>query len=177
MKKTTNLTGKAAVFVRGFMEAFEENTSLRLCQEAGKAATEELGDEISIAYVSRLARDLSTDRIVGKVKKGRSYFLTKSVHTDAFLEWLKIHDDWGRDLENAGVSEAIARSRIVEHLDTYGGVRIVSKRPIDKAQFKLLMKNFQAGELELAFVEPGKGRIRLEGKTYKIRELGADDDD
>lgn len=172
MKETIGLTGKGAVFVRAFMETFEPNVSLRECQDAGRVAVEELGEDISVAYISNLARKLTIHHIVDKRKEGRKYFLIRSDHTNDFLDWLQDNPRWGVDLNLDGLVEVEQRDELLNFLDERHSVLISAKHPLPKAQYRLLMKQFSEGKLDMAFVHTGLPMgVKVEGKTVRVKEM------
>jgi len=179
MQATTQLTGKAAVFVRGFMEFYDKQVAgsdtLRGCQEAGLQAVKDLGDDISVAYISRLARDLANEKVIAKSKKGRRFFLRDAEYTDEFLDWLEQNPVWGMDLNPDAMSEIGERMQILDFLDEHRAVLINKDRPVPKAQFRLLMKLFSEGKLSMAYVNSDLPVfIKLDGKASRVKELGDD---
>lgn len=159
MQRTLDLTGKAAVFARGFMEYFSDrleegktSVPLRECQEAGAAKVSELGDEISVAYISKIAREMGKDKLFNKVKRGRSFFLEEGEDTDEFMIWIDDRpDEWGSDLNVDAMKELRDREQIIEYMKKYRGIVIKSDDPLPKAMYSFLMKKFTEGKLKLSF--------------------------
>jgi len=177
MQATTQLTGKAAVFVRGFMEFYDkqvkDSDTLRGCQEAGLQAVKDLGDDISVAYISRLARDLANEKVIAKTKKGRRFFLRDAEYTDEFLDWMEENPAWGTDLNADAMNEITERMELLDFLEDNHAILINKDRPIPKAQFRLLMKMFSEGKMSMAYVPSELPVfIKLEGKAVRVGELG-----
>lgn len=158
MQNVMNHTGKAAVFVRGFMTKFrdlsEDNKqiALRVCQNAGLAMVNELGENISVPYISKLARELSDEGVIGKSKQGRKYFMKKTDKTDIFLDWLDDHPDWGVDMQVEDTTGIEDKMEIVKILKKNKGLVIYASEPLPKTQYGFLMKKFNEGKLDMAFV-------------------------
>ena len=170
----TTLQGKAAVFIRGFMEAFDTGVSLRDCQEAGKRAVEDLGDNISVPYISNLSRALDDENIIKKFKVGRKYFVKPGPGYQDFVEWWDAHEDFGLSLTQViGVDVVQARHSLQEHIDANGGVLIRAENMLEKDVYKYLMTKFRSGELNIAYIRSGyDAGVKFEGKTHKLREWG-----
>lgn len=162
MQNIMNHTGKAAVFVRGFMNKFaelqEQNKPipLRLCQNAGLAAVQELSENISVPYISKLARELSDDGVVAKAKQGRKYFMKATDKTDVFLDWLDDNPHWGVDLHADDTLAVQDKMEIVAFMRKYKGVIISASEPLPKSQYSYLMKKFNEGKLVMAFILEGQ---------------------
>jgi hypothetical protein len=179
MQATTQLTGKAAVFVRGFMEFYDKQVAgsdtLRGCQEAGLQAVKDLGDDISVAYISRLARDLANEKVIAKSKKGRRFFLRDADYTDEFLDWLEQNPVWGMDLNPDAMGEITERMELLDFFDSNRAVLINKDRPVPKAQFRLLMKLFNEGKLNMAYVASDLPVfVKVKGKAVRVVELNVD---
>jgi hypothetical protein len=158
LKDTMNHTGKAAVFVRGFMTKFAELQEqgkpipLRICQNAGLTAVQELSENISVAYISKLARELSDDGVVAKTKQGRKYFMKATDKTELFLDWLDDNPHWGVDLHADDTLAVQDKMEIVSYMRQHKGVLISAADPLPKSQYSYLMKKFQEGRLNMVFV-------------------------
>jgi len=159
MKNTINHTGKAAVFIRGFMTKYaelaakEKDIALRVCQDAGLHAVQALDDDISVAYISRLARELVEDNVVSKKKRGRKFYMGPASKTDLFLDWLDDNEDWGAEIMDDATVEVKEKMQILEHMNKHKGILIYADDPLPKAQYSFLMKQFKEGKLNLVFVE------------------------
>jgi hypothetical protein len=170
--ETIKMTGKAAVFARGFMSVFGQNVPLRECQDAGKALVEELGEEISVAYISNLSRDMHKDGIFSKRKVGRRYFLKSADFTNDFIDFLAENPEWGNDVIPDSMLEVQQRTDIIDFLDENHSVLIHHKRQMSKASYAVLQKRFKAGQLMMAFIEPGgKAGVKIDGVTYVLKEF------
>lgn len=158
MQNVMDHTGKAAVFIRGFMTKFNSLTdegkqvALRVCQNAGLDAVNELGENISVPYISKLARELSDEGVIGKKKQGRKYFLKPTDKTDAFLDWMNEHSDWGADMQVEDTTGIEDKMEIVKILKKHKGLVIYASDPLPKVQYGFLMKKFNEGKLDMAFV-------------------------
>jgi hypothetical protein len=158
MQAIWNLSGKAAVFARGFMEHYQNREddkkpiTLRECQEAGAQAVADLGDEISVAYISKLGREITKSKIVGKVKTGRNYYLVEDEETDNFFADLELYENWGKDLNPDAMEELTQRTEIIEYMKKFRGVVIEAGNQLPKAQYSFLMKKFNEGKIKMAFM-------------------------
>lgn len=157
MHNTLELSGKAAVFARGFMEYFADQLEegkpavpLRDCQEAGAAKVGELGEEISVPYISKIAREMGKDKLFKKVKRGRSFFLEEADDTNEFLV-VVVTNNWGTDLNVDAMREVRQREEILAYMKKNRAIEIYSDDPLPKAQYSFLMKKFNEGKLKLAF--------------------------
>lgn len=158
------LAGKAAVFVRGFCEYLilhdEQNdtsiptvVTLRKAQEAGRSSVEALGDRISVPYLSQLSSKIEKTGAYRKEQFGKSYrlVLDNPDKLDRLKELLS-RPEYGRSVDlQYTVDELKDRSQILDHLDQFDGVRIISDRPVPKASYQVLIDRFQKGELMMVF--------------------------
>ena len=153
--ETPEYLGKAAVFARGFMDYFEaredEPVPLRDCQEAGKQAVEDLGESISVAYISKLARQISVDKILKKSKRGRNYVLEQGPEYNEFWADLEADPAWGTDLNRDAMIELKYRTDIRDFMNDYRAITIHQDDPLPKVQYSYLMKKFNEGKLQLTF--------------------------
>ena len=170
MKNTTRYTGKAAVFVRGFMEHYYNgNTALFDCQAAGKQATLDAGDELSIPYISKLSRALVSDGIVERYKVGAKYFNRDGEHTAAFKEFLAEHEDWGL-LTTGTVQDLRDRNGVLDEIEAHGAVRGGEGNLIPRSAFSTLMKMVNEGKLDIAFVKSGATMgVKYKKETHIIK--------
>lgn len=153
------LAGKSAVFVRGFMdywdkyagEDWEKAVPLRDCQEAGKQAVEELGEAISIAYISKLARQLSQEKILKKTKKGRNYYLEAGPNVTTYWAAIEADEAWGTDLNSEALREVDERMKIGDFMKENRAVEIYAEAPLPKAMYSYLMKRFTEGKYKIIF--------------------------
>jgi hypothetical protein len=165
-----SMSGKDAVFIRGFMQAFfEGDDSLRQCQEAGKAAVEQLDDIISVPYISKLSKVLVTSRIITKRKVSRHYVLSKSSLADDFQAFLEERPYWGGSLTGKE-QDPIDRKALLDHLDEYHCVRSTVDHQLPKAAYALMMQKFKKGQYDIAFIPAGaKAGVKVDGMTYPIK--------
>ena len=170
MKNTTKYTGKAAVFIRGFMEHYYQgNTSLFDCQAAGKQATLDAGDELSIPYISKLSRALVADGIVERYKVGAKYFNRDGEHTEDFKEFLAEHEDWGL-LVTGTVRDLQERNDVLDLIEEHGAVRGGGDNLIPRSAFSVLMKMVNEGKLDIVFVKSGaRMGVKHKKETHNIR--------
>lgn len=159
MQHTMNHTGKGAVFIRGFMTKFEElsekgkDIPLRACQDAGLTAVQEQSENISVAYISKLARELVEDGVVAKKKKGRKFYMQKTGKTDIFLNWLEDNENWGTDLHEVEDLEIQEKMEIAKYMKDHKAILIFADDPMPKHQYSYLMKQFKEGKLDMVFVD------------------------
>lgn len=170
MKEIIELSGKAAVFVKGFMRHYAPGKPLRECQNAGREAVEDLGEEISNPYISKLARQLTDAGVVGKRKVGRHYVMRDALLTKDFLDYIDGNQDWGEEIFQEAVNEVVLKKEIIDFVEEHKGVLIHADRQLTKAAYSTLTKKFKKGELMMAFIEPGTTGVKVDGVTYKLSE-------
>lgn len=161
LTKVKHLSGKAAVFVRGFGEYLLEldeagvgKAKLRVAQERGLAAVQAQGETMSVPYVSQLSGRLDMEGYFDKHRMGKSYTITfTETQLDKFFDLLD-GTAYGTEAKSIDytVEDMKHRNGIIEHLEEHEGVTIHSTRPLPKAAYKLLMDRFNKGELVMAFV-------------------------
>jgi hypothetical protein len=151
------LSGKAAVFVRGFIDHVADQpgytAKLRKAQDAGVLAVTELGETISIPYVSKLTKLLEAADVIDKSRKGKGYEVAKA---DKFLETLRHLNDeaWGMTIEREDSPEVISlRSKFLDHMSREGIVRITPDAPLPKAAYQVAIDKFKSGQYDMVFVE------------------------
>lgn len=161
------LAGKAAVFVRGFCEyivarddlnetSIPTVVKLRKAQNAGKERVEQLGETISVPYLSQLSGKIEKAGVYRKQQFGKSYnlILDNPRALDRVRELLT-RDDYGHTVDvQFTVEELGDRASIINHLEEHGGVRIHAKRPTPKAAYQVLIDRFAKGELLMVFADP-----------------------
>lgn len=155
------LTGKAAVFVRGFGEYMLEqhraghgNVRLRAAQEAGRIAVVDAGETISVPYISQLSSKIEAAGIYEKRQSGKSYVLH---FTDESIEKMQdlLDTPYGTEVRaEISVHDLRARNAIINHLSENDGVVIYNDAPLPKASYGLLIERFKKGQLVMAFVTP-----------------------
>lgn len=160
-RKITNLSGKAAVFVRGFMEfcdtfpLTDDGIPMRKAQEAGMAAVEELGEEISVAYLSKLTNLLIVSGVLSRERVGKKYM----IKGDSLYPWLTEHLEttgWGQSMTaELPIEQVQARSALLDHMSAHGAVRIESNNPLAKAAYQVAIDKFKAGQYDMVFVDAG----------------------
>lgn len=152
-----HLSGKAAVWVRGFVSHALSHgageVKLRPAQKAGMDAVEELGETISVPYVSKLTKLLEEANVVTKTRKGKGYVITPGENLNQMGEHL--HDsEWGSTIEREDSDDTIRmRSAILDHMTDVGSVRIEAERPLDKRAYQVLIDKFKAGKYDMVFVD------------------------
>lgn len=159
-RKITNLGGKAAVFVRGFIEfcdtypqTDDSGIPMRKAQEAGQSAVQELGEEISIPYISKLTNLLIASSVLIRERVGKHYRVTGAMNYPWLIEYLE-NTGWGRSMTTELPIEAIqARSALLDHMAFYGAVRIQADEPLDKAAYQVAYDKFKSGQYDMVFVE------------------------
>lgn len=170
MKLITDLNGKGAMFVKGYMDAFYSGTrKLRDLQEAGKLLIEDEGGEVSVPYMSKLSRMLVEAKIVTRDKEGRSYVSAPGKYAEEFQEFLATHEMWGTTLKGTW-DDAVDKMTILEELEERGAVRGDYEHRIPRAAYKLLQAKVMAGELDIMFVKPGVdvATVGYNGKNRRI---------
>lgn len=151
------LSGKAAVWVRGFIEHASSQTGpgdvkLRPAQKAGMDAVEELGETISIPYISKLTKQLETSGVVIKARKGKGYVITSGENFNQVAEHL-FDTAWGSTIEKEATEDDIRmRSAIIDHMNDTDHIRIEAENPIDKRAYQVLIDKFKAGQYDMVFV-------------------------
>lgn len=162
------LNGIGAIFARGFMEMYAtKERRLRECQEAGMAAVVELGETISVPYISKISRMLVEAGIVGREKVGRKFYVTDAPHLNDFLDFLEESADYGTRMRGTQDDDR-ARLAVFEHLEEHGSVRSTGEQRIPKAAYKMLMQQVQSGELDIVIVKTGLvGGFKYNGATHK----------
>jgi hypothetical protein len=151
------LTGKAAVFVRGLLNHIEIESKtdlpLRPAQKAGMDAVEELGETISIPYISKLTKVLETADVITKHRKGKGYVLNKDLNFEDTITFLT-ESDFGMTVEKEASEDDIRmRSAIIDHMNDVGHVRIEAEHPVDKRAYQVLIDKFKAGKYDMVFVD------------------------
>jgi len=153
MKQIQSLGGKAAVFVRGVM-LFDESTKLREVQEAGLEAVRELGEDISVPYISKLTASLGVADILIKERTGRSFKVVYGSNYDEFAKWIDDNPDWGTTINEPVSDEVIIeRSRLLDQMAEDGAVRVSNDHPLGKAAYMLAREKFSSGEYDMVFVK------------------------
>ena len=166
------MSGKGAMFIRAFMEAFYDGErGLRQCQEADQTAVKDDGGEISIPYISKLSKTLVAERIVGRRKVGRHYTVTESNFTQDFKDFLEEHDRWGLDA-NTNEQDFSDKVSVMAHLKKYHCIRSTNDNLIPRSGYKMLMEAVKAGKYEIAFIPAGVAAgVKVDGKTFAIKPL------
>lgn len=172
-----HLSGKAAVWVRGFTEHVartavqKDDIKLRPAQKAGMAAVEELGDTISIPYISKLTKLLEEARVITKSRKGKGYVIVKD---DRFEDVLaELHNSgWGREIQKEASEDDIRmRSAMLDHMTDVGHVRIEAEAPLDKRAYQVLIDKFKQGQYDMVFVDRDMGLI--DESNYPVNTIHA----
>lgn len=158
MKRITSLNGKSSVFIRGFIEyCLDPGTPtplLRKAQEAGQAAVNEHGEEISVQYISKLSKLLQEEQVVFKSRAGRSFELFPARNLTSLGEYLTKNPTWGTSTKRELTDEQIsARSQFLDDMATHGHVRIQSDQPLDKAAYQVAIDKFKQGKYDMIFID------------------------
>lgn len=165
-----NLTGKAALYVRGVAEFLldcdEQNKNkipLRTVQDAGLAFVVSKGDTVSVPYISQLTGRMERSGFFEKQRAGKSF---KVILSDEGLDAMGelIDSGFGADEAPSEVSVQDLRDRnaILNHLKDHQGVVIHHDAPISKAAYKVLWDRFNKGQLVMAFIDPDTDQGVLE---------------
>jgi hypothetical protein len=169
-----NLSGMSAIFARGFITCYIDGAErLRECQEAGLAAVKEFETDISVSYISTLTRKLRAAGVIIQEKRGRSFYLSDGPNIDEFLEFIGDNPDYGTRLTGTEDEDTV-RAQAYGHLEEHGAILSRIDNQIPKAAYKMLIKKFQAGELNLAFIKADlPAGVKYNGTTHKIEVLDA----
>lgn len=159
-RKITNLGGKAAVFVRGFIEfcdtypqTDDSGIPMRKAQEAGQAAVQELGEEISIPYISKLTNLLIACDVLVRERKGKHYRVKGAMNYPWLIEYLE-NNGWGQGMTTElPIDQIQARSRLLDRMNDHGFVRIQADAPLEKAAYQVAIDKFKSGDYDMVFVE------------------------
>lgn len=156
------LTGKKAVFIRGFMEqaAQMDTPRLRLCQEAGLELIQSKGETMAPNYISATCRLMYSAGVVEKYKlpKSKSYGVRILDKGHDFIEWLADPDNsFGMVVREKDLNDMADRSAMIDYLKDNLAVRIAADHPVPKAAYKLLMERFARGELDMVFAPRSMG--------------------
>lgn len=146
---------KAQVFARGFAEYAELGmpAKLRDCQNAGADAIRELGEQLSVPYISKLTKNLEALGVVEKVRVGRGFVVHPGPKWQDFIDFLPT-SSFGLSLEVTLPDEdVIERSGMIDYLTGHDGVRISNSRPLPKAGYRVLIERFKEGKLDMVFVK------------------------
>lgn len=163
----TTKTGKAAVFIRGFLTYMTEQPvghaiSFRQSQQAGLDLVQSLGEDISVPYISNLSRVLVDRGIVSKQRVGRKFVVVRSDKFDLMCDFLEEHETWGTTIEAEDDVHTIeARSIVLNHIEYNGSLRLKSANRIPRKAWQVVWDKFQAGELDLIFIEPTSSAFSL----------------
>jgi hypothetical protein len=160
-KKLQTLDGKAAVFVRGFMDHLVDNgleqaddgLPMRKAQEAGQAAVEELGEEISIPYISKLSVLLQDCKVVYKERRGKKFMLFPGVEFDPFYDFITERSYGTSMTKELPMDQVMARSAFIDHMRDIGYWRITVEEPLSKAAYQVAIDKFKAGDYDMVFID------------------------
>lgn len=159
-KKLQTLDGKAAVFVRGFMDYLTDNginraddgLPLRKAQEAGQANVKELGEEISLPYISKLSALLQDCQVVYKERRGKKFMLFPGIEFDPFYDFITDRSYGTSMTKELPIDQIQARSAFLDHMREYGAVRIKATDPLNKAAYQVAIDKFKSGEYDMVFL-------------------------
>jgi hypothetical protein len=174
LRKVTALTGMPAIFIRGYMIAFDDGErSLRKCQDAGRTLVEELGATISIPYISKISRMLEDAEVLVKSKAGRSYIVGSNDNLEDFREFLDTHPDYGTRLKGTAEQDE-QRGKALDHLKEHGAILASydEDQMLPSAAFKMLMQMVKEQKLDLAFIKrDAVAGVKHNGTTHRITAL------
>jgi len=177
-KKLQTLDGKAAVFVRGMMdhltdnalEAQDDGLPMRKAQEAGQAAVKELGEEISIPYISKLSVLLQECNVLYKERRGKKFMLFPGVEYEPFADFI-VDKGYGLSMTRELPMEQVkARSEFLEWMKDMGAVRIQADEPLEKAAYQIAIDKFKAGDYDMVFVRRDTPLIN-DRRGYRVERL------
>ena len=160
-KKLQTLDGKAAVFVRGMMdhltdnalEAQDDGLPMRKAQEAGQAAVKELGEEISIPYISKLSVLLQDCNVLYKERRGKKFMLFPGVEYEPFADFI-VDKGYGLSMtKELPMDQVMMRSAFLDHMKEMGWWRITIEEPLSKAAYQVAMEKFKSGDFDMVFID------------------------
>jgi len=158
LRQLQMLGGKAAVFVRGMLTDIydHDEDKLRKAQEAGMFAVRDLGDEISVPYVSKLSALLQDAKVITKERSGRSFKVDRGDSFGDFWVWIENNPDWGLSVQDLPDDETVnERSAFLDQMNEDGAVRLSADNPLGKAAYSLARDKFTIGEYDMVFVRSG----------------------
>lgn len=174
-----NLSGKAAVFVRGVIQHLDNqeppiDMKLRPTQKAGMDAVEALGESISVPYVSKLTKLLETSGVVNKIRKGKGYVLNKDLKFEDVADYLEDSFQWGTSIEREDSEDTVRmRSAMLDHMTDVGSVRIEAEAPLDKVAYQVLIDKFKAGKYDMVFVQRDEALFHDHGYNVAVQTIHA----
>ena len=167
MKRITNSSYVAALFIRGFLESIDENgTPLRECQDNGRATVEEFELNMSTPYISKLSKLLGTENVIDKHKEGKHYVATPGDNFDAMMEFLEKNPDWGN---TDGKDEQVKAKARVVNAGYY--LRASSDERLSPEAWKILYQALMDGEVEMMFYPADKkvGYVKRVNGKLKLK--------
>lgn len=176
-------TGVAAVFVRGYLQAFlDGETWLKPAVQRGLDLVHENDGQISMAYVSKLTRRAHESGYLEKYKHGKGYKIRSIIESPKGVD---ADDDNSNDFSqdssvkiktlldsSFGLSvdpDILARSRALDLIEEKNitAFRLSKARKIPAYLFKLLMQRFNGGQYHMILVEHDS-RVTVNGKNLSL---------
>jgi len=159
MIEITKLNGKAAVFVRGVVDYMHEHPvasqTLRGAQEYGAQRVKDLGEDISVPYISKLSKTMQDEGIFIKKRSGRKFVIDEGQNFWNFDQWLQNENsEWGlstkRELSVASIEN---RAYFLDTMKERGYWRITADEPLDKAAYAIAQQKFKSGQFDIVFID------------------------
>lgn len=160
-KKLQTLDGKAAIFVRGMMDYLVDNginqvddgLPMRKAQEAGQQAVKDLGEDISVPYISKLSQLLQECQVFYKERRGKKFMLFPGIEFDPFYEFIT-EKSYGTSMtKELPIDQVMARSAFLDHMKEMGWWRITIEEPLTKAAYQVAMEKFKSGDYDMVFID------------------------
>lgn len=157
LSRVTVKSGRAAVFIRSMVETVKAYGSkplpLRTAQAKALETVQSQGSDLSISYLSNLSRTLTDASVLRKSRDGKKFYLERGPLFHHMTDFLDEHPDWGT-VADEGVVDVGDRATVLDHLIDHGSIRVTSEARLPKAAWTLVWDKFNAGELDLVFIEP-----------------------
>lgn len=150
-----DLSPLAACFVRGFIEQLGPTpVPNKDVQIAAVKYVNELGGDISVAYIRKLFKKLEADDLFSYgPKQGKARTLIANDNTEEFADWLQGNIDYGTSVvRQPSLDDMAVRFAMIEHIKDHDGVVIDRDNQVPKVAFRYLMEKFNKGELQMAFM-------------------------
>lgn len=132
---------------------------LKACGVRGKEAVEELGLTISLAYISKLTKELEGLGLIEKVRAGKHYRVEPGPRHEEYFEWLDdgAPEDWGESaIREDEFQDRLKAMKLIEA----GGVDISKGGLAPRAAWGYLMGLFNRGETRIVMV-PIDAEVRV----------------
>jgi hypothetical protein len=159
LKKLESISGKAPVFMRGFLSQIIVDEGICLLRDAQVAGVEELQllelecGEQSISVWSRKLREMG---VVVYVKTGKSYQVTISDSLIVLIENFLETSEWGTKTPEELQEEKKVIPDDFDWRDRLK-VRVTHARKLPPPEWAAMMDAFKQGKVDMMFFESKKG--------------------